>query len=147
MLVRARTAGGPSAEVIAGHTYFLLDRSIRLVETVPHRPVVLIATKGSHREALNMSTENDWHYLELLDIGRRIQAKEISSVDATRAQLARIRKLDGELKSYARLMPDSALADAQRADAEIARGETRGPLHGVPLGVKDLCWTDRKSVV
>ena len=92
-----------------------------------------------------MSTENDWHYLDLLDIGRRIQAKEISSVEATRAQLARIGKLDGELKSYARLMPDSALADAQRADAEIARGEMRGPLHGVPIGVKDLCWT--KGVV
>lgn len=88
-----------------------------------------------------MSRYNDWHYLELLDIGRQIQAKEISSVDATRAQLARIQQLDGALKSYARLMPDSALADARRADAEIAKGEMRGPLHGVPIGVKDLCWT------
>ena len=88
-----------------------------------------------------MSSHNDWHYLELLDIGRRIQAKEISSVEATRAQLARIQQLDGALKSYARLMPDSALADARRADAEIVKGEMRGPLHGVPIGVKDLCWT------
>ena len=88
-----------------------------------------------------MSSHNDWHYLELLDIGRRIQAKEISSVEATRAQLARIQQLDGALKSYARLMPDSALADARRADAEIAKGEIRSPLHGVPIGVKDLCWT------
>ena len=88
-----------------------------------------------------MSSHNDWHYLELLDIGRRIQAKEISSVEATLAQLARIQQLDGALKSYARLMPDSALADARRADAEIVKGEMRGPLHGVPIGVKDLCWT------
>ena len=44
-----------------------------------------------------MSSPNDWHYLELLDIGRRIQAKEISSVEATRAQLARIQQLDGAL--------------------------------------------------
>ena len=88
-----------------------------------------------------MSSHNDWHYLELLDIGRRIQAKEISSVEATGAQLARIQQLDGALKSYARLMPDSALADARRADAEIVKGEMRGPLHGVPIGVKDLCWT------
>jgi len=88
-----------------------------------------------------MPKTTDWHYLELLDIGRRIQAREISSVEATRAQLARIDRLDGELKSYARVMPESALAEAERADAEIARGEMRGPLHGVPIAVKDLCWT------
>ena len=88
-----------------------------------------------------MSTSTDWHYLELLDIARRIQAREISSVDATQAQLERIARLDGRLKSYATLMADSALADAQRADAEIARGEIRGPLHGAPIAVKDLCWT------
>lgn len=88
-----------------------------------------------------MVSTSDWHYLELLDIARCIQAREISSVDATRAQLERIARLDGALKSYATLMTDSALADARRADAEIAKGEVRGPLHGAPIGVKDLCWT------
>ncbi len=88
-----------------------------------------------------MASSTDWHYLELLDIARRIQAREISSVDATKAQLARIQKLDAKLKSYATLMADSALADASRADAEIAKGEIRGPLHGAPIAVKDLCWT------
>ena len=88
-----------------------------------------------------MAAHQDWHYLELLDIARRIQAREISSVDATRAQLERIRKLDGQLKSYATLMADSALADAARADAEIAKGQIRGPMHGAPIAVKDLCWT------
>jgi amidase len=82
-----------------------------------------------------------WHYLELLDIGRRIQSKEVSSVEATRAQLGRIQKLDSALKSYATMMADSALEDARRADAEIAKGAVRGPLHGVPIAVKDLCWT------
>jgi amidase len=88
-----------------------------------------------------MASSNDWHYLELLDIGRRIQAQEISSVAATSAQLERIARLDGALKSYATLMADSALAEARRADAEIAAGQVRGVLHGVPIGVKDLCWT------
>ncbi len=82
-----------------------------------------------------------WHYLELLDIGRRIQSKEVSSVEATRAQLDRVQKLDGTLKSYATMMADSALEDARRADAEIGKGAVRGPLHGVPIAVKDLCWT------
>lgn len=88
-----------------------------------------------------MTSFNDLHYLELLDIARRIQAREISSVDATKAQLSRIQKLDSKLKSYATLMTDSALADASRADAEIAKGQIRGPMHGAPIAVKDLCWT------
>jgi amidase len=86
-------------------------------------------------------SEAGWHYLELLDIGRRIQTKEISSTEAARAQLERIQKLDGTLKSYATLMTDSALAQARAADDEIAKGAIRGPLHGVPIAVKDLCWT------
>jgi amidase len=86
-------------------------------------------------------SSNDLHYLELLEVGRLIQSRELSSVEVTKAQFARIDKVDGALKSYVRTMNDSALAEAARADAEIARGELRGPLQGVPVGVKDLCWT------
>ncbi len=86
-------------------------------------------------------SDNGWHYLELLDVGRRIQSKEISSVEATQAQLDRIASVDGALKSYALVMADAALADARRADDEIRQGNVRGPLHGVPIAVKDLCWT------
>ena len=81
------------------------------------------------------------HYLELLDASRRIQSRELSSAEATRAQLDRIGQLDGALKSYALVMADAAMADAARADAEIAAGRVLGPLHGVPIAVKDLCWT------
>jgi amidase len=88
-----------------------------------------------------MPPSTNLHYLELLDVGRLIRTREISSAEATGEQLARIGRLDGQLKSYATLMPESALADARRADADIAAGIQRGPLHGVPVGVKDLCWT------
>src|ERR1700761_5810700 len=84
---------------------------------------------------------NDLHYLELVEIGRRIQKRELSSVSATQAQLDRIAKLDGQLKSYAYVMATSALEQAKAADQEIAAGKIRGPLHGVPIAVKDLCWT------
>lgn len=81
------------------------------------------------------------HYQELLDVGRRIQARELSSEEVTDALLSRIEALDPRLRSYATVMADSAREDARRADEEIARGHIRGPLHGVPIAVKDLCWT------
>jgi len=85
---------------------------------------------------------SDLHYLELLEIGKRIQSKELSPVEATKAQLDRIQKLDGKLKSYATVMADQALADAKQAETEIGQGKVRGLLHGVPIGIKDLCWTE-----
>ncbi|MBN9511508.1 MAG: amidase [Alphaproteobacteria bacterium] len=81
------------------------------------------------------------HYLELTDVARRLHSGEVSPVEVTTAQLARIEALDGTLKSYATLMAEQALAQAKVAEAEIRRGEIRGPLHGVPVAVKDLCWT------
>ncbi|MGJ7543562.1 amidase [Variovorax sp. LT1R16] len=87
-------------------------------------------------------SNDDLHYLELLEVGRLIQSRELSSVEVTKAQFARIEKVDGALRSYVRVMTDSALTEAARADAEIAKGQLRGPLQGVPVGVKDLCWTE-----
>ena len=81
------------------------------------------------------------HYLELTELSRRMHAREISPVEATTAQLARIENSDGALKSYAHMMAEAALIQARAAEAEIMRGEIRGPLHGVPIAVKDLCWT------
>jgi amidase len=93
------------------------------------------------KERAAMTSGSDLHYLELVDLARRIRAKEVSPVEATHAQLARIQELDGRLRSYALVLGERALAQARQAEAEIARGEVRGPLHGVPVAVKDLCWT------
>lgn len=83
----------------------------------------------------------DLHYLELLDVGQQIQSGTLSPVEVTQAQLDRIAKLDGQLGSYVVVMAEQALADAHRAEAEIKQGRVRSPLHGVPIAVKDLCWT------
>jgi amidase len=56
--------------------------------------------------------------------------------------LTRIDRVDPQLRSYATVMADQALADARQADAEMRDGSYRGPLHGVPVAVKDLCYTD-----
>lgn len=82
----------------------------------------------------------DLHYLELLQLADLLRRREMSSVEVTRALLDRIDRLDSRLASYARILPERALSDAEAADVEIAAGHYRGPLHGVPLGIKDLFW-------
>jgi amidase len=80
-------------------------------------------------------------FLTLLEVSQRIQSRALSPVEVTKAELDRIAALDPKLKSYATVMADSAMAQAKQAEAEIGRGEVKGPLHGVPIAVKDLCWT------
>jgi amidase len=81
------------------------------------------------------------HYLTIAELSAAIVRRDVSPVDVTRAQLDRITAHDGSLHSYACLMVDDALASAQQAEADIAAGKIHGPLHGVPLGIKDLFWT------
>jgi amidase len=83
----------------------------------------------------------DVHYFDITELGSLIGRREISSREVTRALLDRIVAVDSRLHSYSLLMPESALAEADAADAEIASGQLRGPLHGVPIAVKDLVWT------
>lgn len=82
------------------------------------------------------------YYLSLEEMARRIASREISPVAITQQMLARIARVDPVLKSYATLMVDQAIADARAAEKEIRAGRYRGPLHGMPIGVKDLCYTN-----
>ena len=80
----------------------------------------------------------DLHYLSLLDVSERIRRRDLSSVEVVSALLARIAAFEPRLNGFLRVMGDTALADAKRADAELGRGQWRGPMHGVPIGIKDL---------
>ena len=85
---------------------------------------------------------NEDHSFDTIEsLAPQIASGDISPVDLAQAQLERIDALDGELMSYATVMADSALAEAQQAADEIAAGNYRGPLHGIPIAVKDLCYT------
>ena len=81
------------------------------------------------------------HYMTITEVAALIKARQISPVEVTEAMLRRIESLDGTYKSYATVMADQAEAAAKSAEAEIAAGQYRGPLHGVPFAVKDLCFT------
>lgn len=84
---------------------------------------------------------DELHYLSLMDISALIRSGAVSPVEVTQSLLARINALDGELKSYTTVLHDHALEAAKAAEAELAAGLWRGPLHGVPIAVKDLCNT------
>ena len=81
------------------------------------------------------------HYQTITEVSGRLASHEISAVELTQVMLDRIAALDGELKSYATVMAEQAMESARAADAEIAAGRYRGGLHGVPIAVKDLCFT------
>ncbi|MDP7586732.1 MAG: amidase [Dehalococcoidia bacterium] len=68
-------------------------------------------------------------------------AKEISPVEATEAYLERIESLDGKLRAFITVTADAALEAANKAEQEIAQGNHRGPMHGVPVAVKDQIYT------
>ena len=66
-----------------------------------------------------------------------IQHKEISPVALTEAYLARIEKLNSRFNAYITILAETAMAEARKAETEIMRGEYRGKLHGIPMGIKD----------
>ena len=79
--------------------------------------------------------------LSATSLGAAIESKQLSPVEAVEAYLERIERVDPKVNSYITLCADQALRDARQAESEIQRGEYRGPLHGVPVAVKDQIHT------
>lgn len=75
--------------------------------------------------------------LTIASLAPRIAAREVSPVELTAGYLERIKRLNPTLNAYSTVMETDAMADARRAENEIARGNHRGPLHGVPVSIKD----------
>lgn len=76
--------------------------------------------------------------LSIEDLANEIREKRVSPVDATRAVLAQIERLQPQLNAFITVTAEQALADAREAEREVAAGQYRGPLHGVPIALKDL---------
>jgi aspartyl-tRNA(Asn)/glutamyl-tRNA(Gln) amidotransferase subunit A len=77
-------------------------------------------------------------YLSVSELAKRIESKKLSPVDLTQLYLDRSQKFGPRFNAYARLTPETALAQAKAAEKEIQRGHYRGPLHGIPYAAKDL---------
>ena len=77
-------------------------------------------------------------FLTIAEAGALIARRELSPVELVQSRLTRIERLDGKLHSFIRVLGDEALAAARSAEAEIIAGRSRGPLHGIPIGLKDI---------
>lgn len=80
----------------------------------------------------------EFFYLPVSELAKRIEAKKLSPVELTQAYLDRSQKFGPHFNAYARLTPEIALGQAKAAEKEIRRGHYRGPLHGIPYAAKDL---------
>jgi amidase len=84
---------------------------------------------------------DDIHYQPLTTVAKHIERGDISPVEVTKAILTRIETYDQTLKSYTTVTADLALEQAKKAEVEIMKGIYRGTMHGIPIAVKDLCFT------
>jgi aspartyl-tRNA(Asn)/glutamyl-tRNA(Gln) amidotransferase subunit A len=98
--------------------------------------------EGVARLASQLPTEDetaaDAADLSIAEAGRRLRDGSLTSLALTRAVLARIAERDKDYLSFYVVLAERAVNDARRADAELAAGKDRGPLHGIPVGIKDM---------
>jgi len=80
-------------------------------------------------------------FMTVRELGAGLRAKRFSPVELAEATLDRLEKLGPRYNAVVTVMRESGLREARAAEAEIARGKVRGPLHGIPYGVKDLVAT------
>ncbi len=82
----------------------------------------------------------DFSWAGLVEVGQLLTHGVVTSRALTEALLARIAHREPQLHAFAQVLAHEALAQADSADQALSAGECRGPLHGVPIAVKDLCW-------
>jgi aspartyl-tRNA(Asn)/glutamyl-tRNA(Gln) amidotransferase subunit A len=80
-------------------------------------------------------------FLSVERLSAEVRKKRISPVELVRLYLERVERLNPRLNAFITVMEESAIAEAQRAEREITRGDWRGPLHGIPVALKDNIWT------
>lgn len=80
----------------------------------------------------------DFFFMTATELGRRLRERELTAVEVAEAYLRRIDDLNHETRSFVTVTHDLALAAARRCDEAAAKGTFIGPLHGIPVGIKDL---------
>src|SRR5258708_2073054 len=104
------------------------------IQPEPRRPMVM--SRVSHRAV--PADIDDLAFLPVTELSELVRRRRVTSLQLTQMYLARLKKYDPVLRCVISLTEDRAFKQAHAADAEIARGHYRGPLHGIPWGAKDL---------
>ncbi len=104
------------------------------IEPAPRRPMVRATVALRARPA----DLEDLAFLPVAELSELVRRQRVTSLELTQMYLGRLKKYDPVLRCVISLTEDRALKQARAADAEIARGRYRGPLHGIPWGAKDL---------
>src|SRR5215470_880856 len=87
-----------------------------------------------------MATETRLEWMAAHEIAAQVAARSLSPVAVVRATLDRIARLDPQIHAFLTVCEDEAMAAARDAEAAMMRGEALGPLHGVPVTIKDEAW-------
>lgn len=101
------------------------------------RPGAKVTARVSAKD-LERRSDDDLAFASVAELGRLMRSRQITSTELTKLSLARLKNYGDKLLCLVTLMEEPALRDAAQADAEIQAGKYRGPLHGIPCGVKDL---------
>ncbi len=105
-----------------GIVHLEVNRNLSVLQPLPNTPVLI----------------EDVAFSNIQELGYLLSSRKISSLALTQMFLARLKRLDPKLHFVITLTEERALAQARKADEEIAAGHYRGPLHGIPWGAKDL---------
>lgn len=134
-----------TAEGIAALREVVLDNAVPPAFTFGPSPGVpkpvpdgSVPAPRRERPATRPASDDELAFSSVRDLGRLLRAKRVSSTELTKLYLARLAKYDPVLSCAVTVTSELALAQAKRADEELAAGKDRGPLHGIPWGAKDL---------
>jgi Asp-tRNA(Asn)/Glu-tRNA(Gln) amidotransferase A subunit family amidase len=117
----------------------LIFRPLATPDSAPDpRGYVATSPKPIPRAASGPSSDEDLAFASIRQMASWLRGRKVSSVELTKLYLARLRRYDPLLKCVVTFMDELALQQAKRADHELAEGKDRGPLHGIPWGLKDL---------
>lgn len=93
---------------------------------------------ATHKDCQRPAQLDELAFASLTELGCLLRTQKVTSVELTKLALARLKKYDAKLHAVVTLTPELALKQARAADAQIAAGHYRGPLQGIPYGIKDL---------
>lgn len=134
-----------TAEGIAALRELPLDNAVPpavtfapLPDGPPPRPAAASLPARRERPAARPGSDEELAFASVRELGRLLRARMVSSTELTKLYLSRIAKHDPVLSCAVTVTSELALAQAKRADEELAAGKDRGPLHGIPWGAKDL---------